>query len=82
MWSRTRLRHLRPWTAALTLPQMFAGVEGRGAEDAAYESAVVTEWCKLAGEAFSGGSADIYKCFDQVARAMVRNMISKAGIPE
>ena len=35
MWSKTRLRHLGPWIAEWTLPEMYAGVEGRGAQDAA-----------------------------------------------
>ena len=29
MWSKNRLRHLQPWIAEWTLPEMYAGVEGR-----------------------------------------------------
>ena len=43
MWSKTRLRHLEPWVASWTLPEMYAGVEGKGAEDAAYATAVLAE---------------------------------------
>ena len=33
------------------------------------------------GEIFSGGSADIYKCFDQVLRPLVDEILKRAGMP-
>ena len=61
---------------------MYAGVEGRGAEDAAYTSALLVEWCKMTGTDFGGGSADIYKCFDQILRPLVKRVLKEAGMPE
>ena len=55
MWSKTRLRHLQPWVAAWAEPEMFAGVEGKGAEDAAYSSALLVEWCRVTRTEFTGG---------------------------
>ena len=55
MWSKTRLRHLQPWVEAWTLPEMFAGVEGRGAEDLAYATGIIVEWCNLTKKQFTGG---------------------------
>lgn len=68
MWSETRLRHLAPWIAEWALPEMYAGVEGRGSQDAAYNTALLTEWCKAMDLGLTGGAADIYKCFDQLSR--------------
>ena len=81
MWSKTRLRHLQPWVEAWTLPEMLAGVEGKGAEDAAYATALLVEWCNLTKTEFSGGPADIYKCFDQIVRPLLQKVLEFAGMP-
>ena len=75
LWSRTRLRHLQPWINSWALPEMYAGVEGKGAADAAYSTGLLIEWCRLAGVGYSGGAADIYKCFDQVVRPVVAGLL-------
>ena len=36
----------------------------------------------MTGTEFSGGSADIYKCFDQILRPLVRKSLKEAGMPE
>ena len=82
MWSKTRLGHLAPWIAEWALPEMYAGVEGRGAQDAAYNTALLTEWCKAMGMDLTGGAADIYKCFDQLSRPLIYMILEKAGMPE
>ena len=82
MWSKTRLRHLQPWVASWAVPEMFAGVEGKGAEDATYSAAILVEWCRLTGMEFTGGSADIFKCFDQVMRPLVQRLLETAGMPK
>ena len=33
-WASMRLQHLAPWVDSFALPQMYAGIPGRGAEDA------------------------------------------------
>ena len=40
LWARTRLAHLQPWVEQWSLPEMFAGIEGQGAEEAAYSTAL------------------------------------------
>ena len=47
LWARTRLSHLQPWVAQWTTPEMFAGVEGAGAEETAYATALHLEMCQL-----------------------------------
>ena len=41
LWSKTRLLHMQPWVASWALPEMYAGIEGRGAEDAAYTTGLL-----------------------------------------
>ena len=43
LWGRARLDHMQPWVAEWTTPEMFAGVEGQGAEEAAYSTALLVE---------------------------------------
>ena len=50
------------------MPEMYAGVEGRGAQDAAYNTALLTEWCNAMKLDLTGGAVDIYKFFDQLSR--------------
>ena len=61
---------------------MFAGVEGKGAADAAYSTGLLLEWCKLYEADYTGGAADIFKCFDQILRPLVDRLLEKAGMPD
>ena len=81
LWTKIRLKHLTPWMEAWALPQMYAGVPGKSAADAAYKTATTIEWCRLAQQQYVGGSADIYKCFDQIVRPLVDRMLQAAGMP-
>ena len=78
MLGRTRLAHLQPWIA----PEMFAGVEGQGAEEAAYNPAMFLEHCNLNNTEFAGGAADIYEFFDQVQQGLLYDLLDKAGMPK
>ena len=40
MWEKVRLVHFQPWVQLWQLPDMYAGVEGKGAADAACEAAM------------------------------------------
>ena len=50
LWSKVRLAHLRPWIDTWATPEMFAGIEGKSAADAAYCTAIATEWHTMQGE--------------------------------
>ena len=39
------------------------------------------EYCRIRGLEYSGGAADIYKCFDQVRREIVYELLKEAGFP-
>ena len=60
MWTRTRLRRFLPWIAEWALDEMYAGVEGQRAADAAYSTALEIEDCLLTNTPFHrGGSGHI-----------------------
>ena len=54
----------------------------QGAADAAYETAWLLEYCTLHKLPFSGGAADIYRCFDQLSRPLIYDLIKAAGMPK
>ena len=68
------LRHgsCRKYTLAL---------KGRGGNDAAYATAVEIEYCRMHGIDYTGGAADICKCFDHVRREIVYKLMEETGIP-
>ena len=80
-YAKTRLEHLHPWVDSWALEEIYAGIEGQGANDAAYATAIEIEWCRLQGMEYSGGAADIYKCFDQTQRTILYKVMEAAGMP-
>ena len=67
-----RLSDLRPWISGWECPEPFAGTNAStGAEDAWYKTVLELELAKLMGEPVTGGSADIWECFDQIQRRLV-----------
>ena len=77
-----RLRHMSAWVAEWTTPEMYAGVAGRGAQDAWYSTAVDLEEAFVGGGFVTGGAVDIHKCFDQINRVLVEKTLRLAGMPE
>eukprot|EP00973_Karenia_brevis_P093384 12417085-Karenia_brevis.AAC.1 len=76
-----RLPYLRPWINSWKLDCMFGGMEGVGADDAWYTTALDKEFCVLSGKPFIGGSVDLFKCFDQIVRPLLYAVLLLAGIP-
>ena len=71
---------LQPWIQTWTTPGVFAGVEGQGVADAAYETAISMELRTLRGDDCTGGATDIFKCFDQIVRPLVYKIMEEAGM--
>ena len=59
-WGKIRLEQLQPWIETWQLPEIYAGIEGQGANDAAYATAVEIEYCRMHGIDYTGGAADIF----------------------
>ena len=77
-----RLKDLAPWIKSWALACLFAGTcDPAGAEDAWYETALLLELSKLEGTPFSGGGADIFKCFDQIVRVLLLDLLVAGGFP-
>ena len=75
-WSTMRLKHLETWIQKWTLPQMYAGVPGQGAEQAWLQLSLCGE-----NRRRSGGATDICKCFDTVFRPLIYMTARIAGMP-
>ena len=58
-WAKIRLRRLKPWIAAWKLPEMYAGIEGQGAADESYSTALQIEHCMVHGVDFTGGEGHL-----------------------
>ena len=82
MWAAIRLRHCDDWVATWRDPGLFAGCNRPvGAEDAWFLEALSTEEARLTGQQVTGGSTDIWKCFDQVDIDFLCDLLKLAGCP-
>ena len=81
LYAKIRLKHLQPWIAEWVTPEIYAGGEGQGAADAAYETAMRMELSRHMGEACTGEAADVYKCFDQIQKQLLYRIMGEAGMP-
>ena len=61
---------------------MYAGVQGQGAQDGWYETALMIEAARLDQQHITGAAADVHKCFDQVQRGVFRKVLEVAGTPK
>jgi hypothetical protein len=78
-----RLRHLHDWIRSWEKEELFAGTTAPcGAEDAWYLMGVDMELARLSDQPLTGGSADIWKCFDQVQRSLLYFLLEAAGFPK
>ena len=80
-WAKTRLHDLKPWIGGWRCSEMFAGVGNEGAEDAWYLTALQLEKAALTDTPITGGTADIFKCFDRVLRNMLFLLLRMGGFP-
>ena len=76
-----RLKHLETWIQKWTLPQVYAGVPGQGAEQAWCQLSLCLEYWRAKQTQATGRATDIYKRFNQVVRPL-KNMTARvAGMP-
>jgi len=80
-WAAHRLQCLPEWIRMWSTDAMFAGIPDRGAEDAWWLSSVTLEFWQATRTSYSGSSADIAKCFDQLVRPLVYSVARIAGMP-
>ena len=80
-WASYRLGSMDSWIGTWATSAMIAGIPQRGAEDAWWLSSIQMESWHTQNVAFSGSSADIAKCFDQIVRPLLYTMAYLAGMP-
>ena len=73
--------YMQPWIQDWKCKEMFAGTGNEGAEDAWYLTALQLEKAALTDSPISGGTADIFKCFDRVLRNMLYLLLRLGGFP-
>ena len=71
-----------PWTRTWALPEMHAGANPNGADDAWWPTALDFEEAALNASPVTGGSADIKKCFDQILRELLFLLLELGGMPK
>ena len=82
LYAAIRLRHLQPWVKNWEHEELFAGTSAAsGAEDAWFLLGIDFELARLLDLDFTGGSADIWKCFDQHQRDLLYHLLEAAGFP-
>jgi hypothetical protein len=82
LYFSVRLKDLKPWVQEWEEEELFAGTSAStGAEDAWYLTALEFELARLMGIDVTGGSADIWKCFDQIQRALIHFVLELGGFP-
>ena len=80
-WGKLRLRHLAPWIAAWSLPELVGGAGAISAGEASWQMALDLEVALAEGSQASALATDIFKCFDQLSRHVVLLLAAKAGAP-
>ena len=80
-WAALRLHSLEEWMQSWAVDEMHAGTSSNGAEDAWWRTALDHELARLQGKEVTGGSADIFKCFDQVQRPLLKVLLQMSGCP-
>jgi len=80
-WGSNRMGCLKQWIAQWDHDAINAGVPGKSAQDAWYRLAIKIEEALANGEDIAGASVDVYKCFDQINREVVREVATQAGMP-
>jgi len=80
-WATCRVKNLEPWIKTWDNKYNNSGVPGKGAQDAWYQTALKVELDSISGCHTSGGSIDIFKCFDQINREFIYALCVEAGLP-
>eukprot|EP00969_Alexandrium_andersonii_P241142 10646484-Alexandrium_andersonii.AAC.1 len=80
-WASMRLSSLQHWIQEWTTEDMFGGVRGRSAEQAAWHLSAQLELSRARGQHMSASTVDVFKCFDQVSRELVVRLACVAGAP-
>ena len=76
-----RLEDIQPWVETWAIPELHAGVPGRGAPDAWHDALMKLEEMKLQDESFAGAADDTSIFLDQIRMGLVYRILEAAGFP-
>ena len=80
-WASVRLRDLGTWVQGWAAPEMYAGVQGEGAELAWWHVGLLRERAHRCGDGMLTGALDIFKCFDQIVPLLIKVVLGLGGLP-
>ena len=80
-WAKLRLSHLQGWIASWALEHRYGGMQGVGASEAWFATAIEVEWSLVSRIPLIGGALDLFKCFDQIMRPLLYAVLRIAGLP-
>jgi hypothetical protein len=81
VWAKASLERLREWIQTWACDEHYAGTGSDGAEDAWWLTSTIFEQAALDGTQLTGAVADIYKCFDQILRDLLKEQLDVGGMP-
>ena len=81
LWAATRLRQVSAWTRRWSLEEMYAGLPGRGASQAWFDTSLEVERFDMESTEWALGCVDCYKCFDQIVRPLLFRLLLEGGFP-
>jgi hypothetical protein len=80
-WASNRLHSMEEWICQWDHAALHV-ISGKGAQDAWLLTSLKVELARLEGRDVTGGSIDIYKCFDQINRELLHSLAVEAGMPK
>ena len=82
IWAKARLRALKPWVKEWDVPEICAGIPGKGAESAWYKVALEQEYAEMRLKMRTMAIIDLTKAFDHLPRPLVYKILEMAGMPK
>ena len=80
VWMRARIFIAKTWEAATGMPEILGG-PGKGAQAAAFQTAMIAETANLDGDAFAAALLDLVKAFETVPHDVLVRAAHAKGYP-
>jgi hypothetical protein len=80
IWMRARIFVAKTWEAATAMPEIYGG-PGKGAQAAAFQTAMIAEAANLDGDAFAAALLDLVKAFETVPHDVLVRAAHAKGYP-
>ena len=81
LWARVRLKKVEPWIDGWKSPHMYAGMKGRGAEQAWFGLSLEIEKANVEDLPTNLAIIDLSKAFDHIPRQLLYRILRRGGFP-